>query len=137
MILIELVGITVMLTLGWKIVISEDMLLERVGYWLTDKVNQGNKIFELWLCPWCTTFFALVAFGFAFGMDLLPFVCSLKNILLLPLTICGSSFVSGMLWNLYETLNRVRENNESQSEYFKSINYETEILEENHWDSIN
>lgn len=134
-ILIKLIGITVMLTLGWKVVISEDMLLERVGYWLTDKVEQGNKIFELWLCPWCTTFFVLLAFGFGFGLEIITL--SWKLFLLFPLCVAGSSFISGILWTIYQTINTVKENNEAQSEHFKTINYEEQILEESHWNSIN
>lgn len=125
-VLFELITLTVMITLAWKVVTGEDMLLERFGFWIKHQIDNGSRIFELLYCPWCTTFFTLVAFGFALGLKILPLELSLKNILLFPLTICGSSFISGNMWNLYETINRVREKNEEQFFYYKNVNEQIE-----------
>lgn len=128
--LFELIALTVMITLAWKVVTSEGMLLEKLGFWIRFQVDKGRKIFDLLFCPFCTTFFAMVAFGFSFGLEILSWELSLKNVLLFPLTVCGSSFISGNMWSFYEAINRVRERNEEEYFYYRNLNEGIEKIQQ-------
>ena len=123
MIFFKLVAITVMLAMGWKIVTSEGMLLEKIGRWATKKVEDGNKIFDLLVCPWCTVSLqSIFAHVFAFGLEILPLEFNWHLLIRWPLIICGASFISGNLWNLYEAVNMVRERNEEQAIFYQKNN---------------
>lgn len=112
-----------MLVMGVKIVMSKGMLLEGLGDFFERKVEEGYKIFELFICPWCmNTLFSVVAHVFAFGLYIMPFEFNWQLLIRWPLIICGASFVSGNIWNLYETVNRIRERNEAETEYFEKLN---------------
>lgn len=122
MITIKLIGITVLLVLSLKIVMSEGMLLERLGAFFERKIEQGKKVYDLFYCEWCSsTLQSITAHFVAFGLGILPFQWDWIMLLRWPLVIGGSSIIAGNIWNLYLTVNKIKENNEAQSHYFKSL----------------
>lgn len=122
MILLKLIGITFILVMGFKIVMSEGMLFESVGRYFEEKVDNGNKKFEVFICPWCMpSLCSIIAHGFAFGLGVLPFEWNWQLLIRWPLVIMGASFICGNAWNIYETINRIRERNEVEADYYKTF----------------
>lgn len=122
MILLKLISITFILVMGLKIAMSNDMLLEKIGNYFEDMVDKGYKIFELFICPWCMpTLFSIVAHGFAIGLAIIPMEWNWQLLIRWPLIFMASSFLCGNAWNIYETINRIREKNEAQANYFNSL----------------
>lgn len=122
-ILFKLIILTVIIVLALRVAMSERMLLEKLGNYFERKVEEGYKVYDLFVCPWCSgTLQSLTAHAFAFGLGILPIEWNWQLLIRWPLVVFGSSFISGMLWTIYLTINQVRENNESQSIYFKNIN---------------
>lgn len=128
-IIAKLILLTVMIVMALKIVMSEGMLLERLGNWFEYKVadkyegdvlvEKGNKFYDLFICPWCmNSIQSLTAHAFAFGLGILPLEFNWQLIIRLPLVIFGSSFISGNLWNLYQTINNIKDRNEAQENYY-------------------
>lgn len=121
--LIKLILITVIIVLALRVALSEGMLLERLGKNLEDRVERGQKIYDLIVCPWCSgSLQSITAHGFAFGLGILPFEWSWQLLIRWPLVIFGASFISGMLWTIYLTLNQIKEKNEAEFHYFKNLN---------------
>ena len=54
MITIKLIGVTVVLVLALKIVMSEGMLLEKLGKFFERKIKEGHKAYDLFYCEWCS-----------------------------------------------------------------------------------
>lgn len=106
---------------GVKIATSEDMVLENLGTWGEKKVNEGHKIFEpLLTCEWCMpSIHSLVGYAFAFGLGIIPFEFEWRLVIEYPLVVIGSSIVTGNTWNLYKTINAVRERAEAEKEKAK------------------
>lgn len=128
--LFKLIILTFICVMGLKIVLSKGMLLERVGEWLEYQVESGNKIFDLFICQWCmATLCSLLAHGFAFGLGILPLEWNWQLLIRWPLVVMGSSFLCGNVWNLYETINRVKEKNEAEANYLRGIIGEEKIEE--------
>lgn len=131
MITIKLIGVTVVLVLALKIVMSEGMLLEKLGKFFERKIKEGHKAYDLFYCEWCSgTLQSITAHFIAFGLGVLPFEWNWQLLIRWPLIIGGASFISGNLWNLYLTVNRIKEKNQLESEYFKSLMYEREDSQE-------
>lgn len=108
--------------MGLKIAMSEGMLLEKAGKFFQKKVDDGYKVFDLFICPWCAgTLQAITAHAFAFGLGILPMEWNWQLLIRYPLIVMGASFLSGNVWNLYETINRIKERNELEVEHFRSI----------------
>lgn len=108
--------------MGVKIVTSEGMLLEKLGFYFEKKADDGCKLCEMAICPWCLpTPCSIAAHFFAFGLGLLPFEWNYELLIRWPLVIAGSSFICGNVWNIYETINRVREKNEAEANYFNGL----------------
>lgn len=128
--LFKLILITFILVMGLKIAMSKDMLLESVGDYFEDKVKR-YKVFDLFICPWCmSTLQSIVAHGFAMGLGIIAFEWDWQLLIRWPLVVMGSSFLSGNAWNIYETINRIRERNEAQANYFNSLfENEEEIID--------
>lgn len=106
-----------------KIVMSEGMLLEDLGEWFLDRVDEGKKGYDLFICQWCaSTLQSITAHAFAFGLGIIPFEFNWQLIIRWPLVIFGASFLSGNVWNIYETINRIKEKNEAETEYYNNIN---------------
>lgn len=122
-VLFKLTILTVIIVLALRVAMSERMLLEKAGRYFEKKVNDGHKIYDLFVCPWCSgTLQSITAHGFAFGLGILPFEWNWQLLIRWPLVVFGSSFIAGVLWTIYLTLNQIKESNEAQSIYFKSIN---------------
>lgn len=122
MITLKLIAITVILVMGCKVVTSEGMILEKLGYYFEEKVNEGHKIFDLFICPWCmNSLFSIFSYAFAFGLLIIPFEFNWQLIIRWPIVVCASSFISGNLWNAYQTINAIRERNQLEAEYYNSL----------------
>lgn len=120
--IIKMIFLTTLWTLGWKIATSDDMVLEKLGQWGQKKVDEGNKIFDgLIVCEWCLPNIhgILFVWPLAFGMGIMPFVWDWKYLLAYPFCVAGSSFISGILWEFYLTMNAKRN-------YYKSNSYHSE-----------
>ena len=122
-IIFKLIIILSIWVLGIKIITAEGMLLEGLGKWGERKVDEGYKIFEaLIVCQWCLpSFHSIFAYAFAFGLDIVPFVFDWKLVIMWPLVVMGASIITGNTWNIYETINRIKERNEAEAEYFNSL----------------
>lgn len=122
MITIKLIGITVVLVLGLKIAMSEGMLLEKVGKFFERKIEEGNKWMDLFYCQWCMgTLQSITAHFFAFGLGVIPFEWNWQLLIRYPLIVMGSSIVAGNIWNIYLMINKIRERNESEWEYYNTL----------------
>jgi hypothetical protein len=119
--LFELILITFIIVMGLKIAMSKDMLLEKLGSWLEKKAEE-KKIFEMFICQWCmATLQSVTAHFFAFGLGLLPFEWNWQLLIRWPRVVMGASFLCGNIWNIYETINRIKEKNEVEAEYLKRV----------------
>lgn len=122
MITIKLIGITVVLVLGLKIAMSEGMLLEKLGKFFERKIDEGQKWMDLFYCQWCmSTLCSIYAYFFAFGLGLLPFEWNWQLLIRWPLIVMGGSIVAGNLWNIYLTINQIKEKNEIEWEYYNAL----------------
>lgn len=107
--------------MGLKISMSEGMIFERVGEFFKRKVDAGQKFYDLFICPWCmNTLQSITAHIFAFGLGILHWDFNWQLLIRWPLVVMGASFLSGNAWNIYETINRIKERNEIQYDYFLS-----------------
>lgn len=121
MITLKLIAITVTIVLALKVALSKDMLLDKLGGWLEDKSDK-EKVYNLFICPFCmATLQVFTAHAFAFGLNILTLEFNWQLIIRIPLVIFASSVISGNLWNLYETVNRIKEKNEVEAEYYNSL----------------
>lgn len=126
--LFKLIAITVIWVLGIKIATSEGMILEKLGRFAEKKVDEGHKIWDglVW-CQWCLpSFHSVPAHFFAFGLGVIPFEVNKELFIRWPLVIMGSSLVSGLIWTIYLTINKVKERNEEEWEYFRNLNQQDE-----------
>lgn len=122
MITLQWIAINVVLVLSMKIVMSEDMLLEKLGRFFERKIDEGYKIFDLWYCQWCSgTFYSFPALAFSIGLGVIPFEWNWQLLIKWPLVVGGTSIIAGNLWNLYLTVNQIKEKNEAETEYFKML----------------
>jgi len=123
MITLKLILITCTCVMGLKIALSKGMLLERLGEWLEYKVEEEKKkIYNLFICQWCmATLQSIVAHAIAFGLGILPMEWNWQLLIRWPLVVMASSFICGNAWNIYETINRVRERNEAERDYYDSL----------------
>lgn len=127
MITLKLIGITVVLVLGLKVAMSENMLLESLGRFFERKIDEGKKVYDLFFCEWCSsTLQTITAHGFAFGLGIIPFEWNWQLLIRYPLIVMASGFIAGNLWNLYLTTNQIKEKNEAEAEYFKMLMEQTE-----------
>lgn len=117
--LFKLILLTSMIVLALKIAMSEDMLLEGLGKWFKKKIDEGHKWLEMFYCQWCmATFYSLIAHAFAFGLNILPLEFNWQLLIRWPLVVFGASFLSGNLWNLYETTNRIKDRNDAEENFY-------------------
>lgn len=120
--LLELILITFILVMGLKISMSKGMIFESVGNYLEAKVDSGHKVFDLFICPWCmSTLQSVVAHFFAIGIGVLPAEFNWQLLIRWPLVFMGASFVCGNAWNIYETINRIKERNEAEANYYNTL----------------
>lgn len=123
-ILLKLIAITFILVMGVKISTAEGMVFEKIGEYGERKVKEGYKIFEaLLVCQWCLpSIWSIPAHAFAFGLNILPFEFNWQLLIRWPLVIMGASFISGNAWNIYETINKIKEKNDVETEYYRNVN---------------
>lgn len=120
-ILFKLSFLTIITVLAWRIAVSEDMVFERVGKWAEARVDEGKKIFELLICPWCmATIWTLPAWGLAHLTGIVKFD-NWNLIFYYPLCVFISSIVCGFTWTLYLTVNQIKDKNEIEAKYLKNM----------------
>lgn len=114
--LFKLIVLTFIPVIGLKIAFSKGMILEGVGLWAELKVENGHKVYDLFICPWCmSSAVVFLAHGFAFGLGILSLEWNWQLLIRWPLVVMGSSFLCGMTWTIYETISQIHQ-------YFKNIN---------------
>lgn len=120
--LFSLIIITSILTLGFTIISQEGMALYKIREWAKKKNDKGNKWVEpLFLCIWCMPSI-WSSFGFFFAYQIGVLKCDTWNILwYYPLCVGGSSILGGLIWTVYLTINSVKERNEVEADFSKSI----------------
>lgn len=120
--LFSLIIITSILTLGFTIISQEGMALYKIREWAKKKNDEGNKWVEpLFLCIWCMPSI-WSSFGFFFAYQIAVLKCDTWNILwYYPLCVGGSSILGGLIWTVYLTINSVKERNEVEADFSKSI----------------
>lgn len=129
---IIIILITCTCVMGLKIALSEGMLLEKIGSWLEYKIETGHKVYNLFICPWCmASLQSLVAHGFALGLGVIPLEWHWSLLFRWPLVVMASSFICGNLWNIYETINRIREKNEAERDWYFNLFSDQEDFIEN------
>jgi len=113
-----------MTTLAWKIASSRDMIFEKIGLWAQNKVDEGKKIFELLVCPWCAgtlfTFFGMLE---AYGLNIITHF-EWQLLLYYFLTVCGCSIVSGLTWTIYLTINSKKQYYDNAQKFYYNANKE-------------
>ena len=116
-ILIQLIIFTSIWVIGLKIVTADDMLLQKLR---VKAEEQNKKIFEpLILCPWCMpSIHSIVGYGFFFLIY--GFQYDIKFVWLYPLCVMASSFMCGMIWTGYLTLNSFKNSLDWSSKYFEN-----------------
>lgn len=108
--------------MGLKIAMSEGMLLEKLGNYFDRKIDEGHKWMDLFYCQWCmSTLCVIYAHFFAFGLDIIPFEWNWQLLIRYPLLVCAGAFLCGNAWNIYETINQIKEKNEAEANYLKSL----------------
>lgn len=123
--LFKLVILTTIISLGWKVAISDGMILGKLGKWFEYKISMGCKIYDWFICPWCFVSIASVfAHAVAFKFHILPWHFDWDLLVRWPIVVLASSFTSGNLWNLYEMTNRIKDRNEEQAKFYKAMNDE-------------
>ncbi len=101
--LFELITVTTIWVLGIKVVTHSGMLLEKLGEYGERKVEEGKKIFEpLFVCQWCMPSIHSVIGYILVYTTMATF--HWQALLMYPIVVMGSSFCSGMLWLIYETI---------------------------------
>lgn len=108
--------------MGIKISTGEGMIFEKMGKWGEEMVDKGYKIFDaIIVCPWCLPSIHSV-FGYAFAYGLGVFESwDMKLIVMWPLVVMGTSFLSGNAWNLHQMCNRIKDKNEAEAKYLNSL----------------
>lgn len=120
--LFKLILLTVIIVLALRVALSENMLLEKLGKNLEERVERGQRIWDIIICPWCSgTLQSITAHFAAFGLGILPFEWNWQLLIRWPLVVFGASFISGMCWTIYLTLNQIKEKNEAEAAYFNSM----------------
>lgn len=128
--LFKLITITSILVLGWRIVISNGMLLHNVFLWAEEK-SESNKLYEWIICPFCSpTIFSFAGYAFAYLTKIVHFD-NWYIIFYYPLCVSGSSIISGFVWTLYELANEVKDRNDAQKDFF--LKNEENVNEEEYY----
>jgi hypothetical protein len=119
---IKMVILTISWSLGWRVIISKGMLFEKLGDWSEKKVEAGNKIYDVISCPFCIPNLhgILFVWPLAFGLGVMPFEWNYKYLLLYPFILSLSSFITGFTWNIYQTINSIKENKDWGSKYYEN-----------------
>ena len=111
----KVIVLTVIWCLGLKIVLSQGMVLEKIGKFITHKVEvEHKKIYEpIGYCEFCMPSIHTL-FGIAFGLASKTISFSWNIVILYPIFVMGSSFLTGIIWNAYGFLKTKQSLAESQ-----------------------
>lgn len=121
--LFSLIVVTSILVVALRVAISEDMLLENIGFWAEDKIAKGHKIFKLLTCPFCApSVMSIAGYFFCIVTGIVSY-SSYKVALLYPLVVCGASILSGFSWSVLMLL-------DSKTEYYQRMPQDPNIEEE-------
>lgn len=111
--LLKLIIITVIWCLGFKVVTSDGMWLEKIGQYAEHKNALIWK--PLVKCIWCMpSIHSLVGYGLAVGIGVITGF-SWHLVFMYPLVVMGSSFICGVLWSISECI-------ETLTSYFSNKN---------------
>lgn len=114
LLLLKLIFITYIIVVTYIAASQEDMLLSGVRRLAQEAKDDGYKIAQIFLCPWCApSLFTLIGFACAWGLGVLN-VFMLDIFILYFLTVCGASVASGLTWSVYEMVN-------AKKDYYKSL----------------
>lgn len=122
MITLKLILITYIVVMGFKIVFSDGMLLERVGHYFERKEEDGHKWAMMFICPWCMpTLGSLLAHAVAMSLGVIPVEFHWTMLVREVLVVMGTSLISGLTWTIYETINQVKDRNEWEANYYRTF----------------
>lgn len=124
-VLFNIIIITFIWVMGIKISTADGMVFEKLGRYAQRKVDEGYKIWEaLVACEWCLpSVHSIFGNAFAMGLGIIPAEFNKELFIRWPLVIMGTSLLSGLTWTIYLTINKIKEKNEAEAEYFKFVNY--------------
>lgn len=122
-VLLQIILLTFIWVMGVKISTAEGMIFEKLGDYAKDKIESGHKIWEALInCEWCLpSVHSIFGHAFAFGLGIIPFEVNKELFIRWPLVIMGTSLISGLTWTIYKTINKIRERNEAETNYLKSL----------------
>lgn len=130
--LFQIILLTFIWVMGVKISTAEGMIFERLGEYAKYKVDSGHKIWEALVnCEWCLpSVHSIFGHAFAIGLGIIPLELNKELFIRWPLVIIGTSLISGLTWTIYLTINRIKEKNEIEVDYYKKLMYESESNDE-------
>lgn len=100
--LFNLILITSIWCIGLTIVTQNNMLLHSVRIWAESKESKWYA--PLILCTWCLpSIHSAVGYGFAVGIGIINSF-SWRLVFMYPLVVMGASFVTGIVWSVYELI---------------------------------
>lgn len=129
--LLKLIIITTIWCLGFKILTERGMLLQKLGEYGKIKVDEGYIIYDpLIVCEFCLpSIHSLIGYGFAVAIGVIS-KFEFNLVYMYPLVAMGTSISCGFIWNGYLTMNRIKERNEFQTEYYDHLCEEQELVNE-------
>lgn len=129
--LLKLIIITTIWCLGFKILTERGMLLQKLGEYGKRKVDEGYIIYDpLIVCEFCLpSIHSLIGYGFAVAIGVIS-KFEFNLVYMYPLVAMGTSISCGFIWNGYLTMNRIKERNEFQTEYYDHLCEEQELVNE-------
>ena len=93
------VTLTSIWILGLTIATQEKMLLHFIRRWAEKKESSFYE--AVLLCIWCmSSLHSIIGYGFLIGIGVVD-EFSWRHLVAYPIVVCGSSFLSGMLWAIY------------------------------------
>lgn len=130
-VLLKIILVSVIWCLGIKIVTSTGMVLEKLGGYGQKKVKEGYKIFEaLICCEWCLASIHS-SIGLLFTLISGIVIWDIRILYLYPIIAMGTSFCTGILWNLWVIL-------KTKIAYFENLevltHYEIKDRKKNHYE---
>lgn len=130
-VLFKLILITTIWCLGFKVLTEQGMLLGKLGEYGKRKVLEGKILFDpLVVCEFCLpSIHSIIGYGFAIALGIIS-KFEFNLLYMYPLVAMGTSISCGFIWNGYLTMNRIKERNEMEYEYYDSLCEEQEIVNE-------
>lgn len=123
-VILKLTILTVIIVLGLRVSLSNGMIFQKLGKFFERKVEEGYLWMDVFICPWCMGSLQCATAHFvSFKLGLIDFEWDEKLVFRYLIIVLASSFVSGVLWTIYLTLNQIKEKNEAEAEYLKSVTH--------------